>query len=304
MRIVFMGTPEFACKPLQRLYDYGHDIAGVFTQPDKPKNRGMKIDYTPVKELALLHGTPVFQPASLRDGTASEALRGLDCDLAVVVAYGKILPREMLEAASFGCVNIHGSLLPKYRGAAPIQWSVLNGEIRTGVTSILMSEELDAGDILLTKETEIGEEETSGELYSRLSELGAELLSETIDAILHKKIVRISQDHDAATFAPPLSKSMSPIDWNETASTIKCKVRGLNPWPVATAEIRGKTYKVYSVDTSDRKTSNLPGEIVSAGKNGIEVACSDTTVIIKELQAPGGKRMAASDYLRGNQIQM
>jgi len=299
MRIVFMGTPSFAEKPLQRLYNDGHDIAAVFTQPDKPKNRGMKITCSPVKKLATSHGTPVYQPASLRDGVADEILRSLDCELVVVVAYGKILPRAMLEIPPLGCINIHGSLLPKYRGAAPVQWAVLNGETETGVTSMFISEELDAGDVLLTKKTIIGENESAGELFERLSVLGADLLSETIGEISRGRALRIPQDLDAVSYAPPLSKDLSPIDWRNTAHSIKCKVRGLNPWPVATTVICGTIFKVYSVDISGEKSVKQPGEIVSMGKNGIEIACADTTVIIKDLQAPGGRRMAASDYLRG-----
>ena len=300
MRIVFMGTPAFAEKSLQRLYDDGYEIAGVFTQPDKPRNRGMKLSFSPVKELALKNNTPVFQPASLRGGIATDILNKLRCDLIVVVAYGKILPREVLGLPCLGAVNIHGSLLPEYRGAAPIQWAILNGETETGVTSVFVAEELDAGDMLYVRKTAIGEDETAGELYDRLGILGAELLIETLGAISRRAYVRIPQNHEEATFAPPLQKAMSPIDWSETAFNIKCKVRGMNPWPAATAELLSDTiFKVFVVDISNNKTTKIPGEIVSAGKHGLEVACADGTVIIKELQAPGGKRMAAADYLRG-----
>jgi len=304
VRIVFMGTPEFARAPLERLYRDGHDIAGVFTQPDKPVNRGMKVACGPVKELALSRHTPVFQPKTLRDGAAADVLRGLECELIAVVAYGKILPRKILGIPPLGAVNIHGSLLPKYRGAAPIQWAVLNGETETGVTSMLMAEELDAGDILYAKKTAIGEDETAGQLYSRLSALGAELLSETVGAISSGAAVHIAQDHSQATFAPPLTKDMAPIDWNGTARSIKCKVQGLDPWPVATTELNGTVFKVYKVETSDNRAGNAPGTIVSSGRHGIEVACADGTVVIKELQAPGGKRMASADYLRGHEIIM
>ena len=303
MRIVFMGTPSFAERPLESLYNCGYDIAGVFTQPDKPRNRGMKVVYSPVKELAIRQGTPVFQPATLRDGSAAGILRGLGCDLVVVVAYGKILPPDLLEIAPLGSINIHGSLLPKYRGAAPVQWAVLNGESETGVTSMFMAEELDAGDILLSKKTSIGDDESAGDLYDRLSIMGADLLCETIDAISGGKAKRAPQNHNDATYAPPLKKDMSPIDWNETALRIKCKVRGLNPWPVATAVIHGTPFKIFSVDTGDSKPVKPPGEIISAGKSGIEVSCAEGTVMIKRLQAPGGKVMEASDYLRGNPIQ-
>ena len=301
MRIVFMGTPDFSAASLERLYSDGHDIAGVFTQPDKPKNRGMKMSFSPVKEIALKNGTPVYQPESLKNGEALDFLHNLRCELIAVVAYGKFLPREMLELPPLGCVNVHGSILPKYRGSAPIQWAVLNGEKETGVTTMYMAEEMDAGDMIFTKTTPIGEGETAGELYDRLGILGAELLGETVDAISRGEAVRIPQNHSEATFAPPLKKDMARINWSDTAYEIKCKVRGMNPWPVAMAEfLNGMTYKVFSVDISGVKTEKNLGEIVSAGRNGLEVACADGTVIIKELQAPGGRRMAASDYLRGN----
>ena len=303
MRIVYMGTPGFAVPPLERLHSDGHDIAAVFTQPDRPKNRGMKVAFPPVKEFALKHGIQVYQPGTLKDGEALELLRGLKCDLIAVVAYGKLLPREILELPPLGCVNIHGSILPKYRGAAPIQWAVLNGDKETGVTSMYMGEQLDAGDILLCKKTQIGEDETSGELHDRLSILGAELLSETVEAIANGTAVRIPQDHGEATFAPPLSKDMSPIDWAKPAREIKCKVCGLNPWPVATAQIQpGTVCKIFSVDIREQAHGTIPGEIVSAGAHGIDVACADGIVTIRELQAPGGKRMSAADYLRGNPI--
>ena len=302
MRIVFMGTPDFAKLPLEYLIKAGHDVAGVFTQPDRPKNRGMKLSFSPVKEVAMAHGIEVFQPDSLKDGFAAGKLRELGCELVVAVAYGKILPPDILAIPPLGCINIHGSLLPKYRGAAPIQWSVLNGEKETGVTAMYMDKELDAGDILFMEKTAIGDDETSGELYERLKVMGAELLCQTVSAISDGGVSRKPQDHADATFAPMLSKDMSPVDWSESAFNIKCKVRGLNPWPTATAVLGGKTCKLFSVDISDEKTSAGAGEIVSAGKLGIKVACADGSVIIKELQAPGGKRMNAADFLRGNPL--
>jgi len=294
-----MGTPEFASVSLEQLYGDGHDIAAVITQPDKPRNRGMKVSFNPVKELALAHGTPVYQPAGLRDGESAEILRGLECELIAVVAYGKLLPDVILELPPLGCINIHGSLLPKYRGAAPVQWAVLNGEAETGVTSMFMSAQLDAGDILLSEKTTIGVDETAGELYDRLSIMGAGILSETVEELKQGTAVRTAQNHSDATFAPPLKKDMSPIDWTQSAFCIKCKVRGLNPWPVATTEIGGTTYKIFAVDITDREYSGKPGDVVSTGQSGIEIGCADGTVLIKELQAPGGKRMAAADYLRG-----
>ena len=302
MRIVFMGTPDFARKPLERLYDDGHDIAGVFTQPDKPNSRGMAVRYSPVKELAVAHGTPVFQPASLKHESVLDTLIGLNAELIVVVAYGKILTREILQIPPLGCINIHGSLLPKYRGAAPIQWAVLNGESETGVTSMYIAEQLDAGDIISTKKTPIGENETAGELYNRLSVLSAELLSETVNAISRGEAAGTPQNHSLATYAPQLTKEMSLIDWDDSANSIKNKVRGLNPWPVATMEINGKTYKVFAVENGRGGGAYSPGEIIGADTNGLEIACQGGSVIINEMQAPGGKRMSASDYLRGHRI--
>lgn len=297
-----MGTPEFAARALERLYTDGHDIIGVFTQPDKPKNRGLKPQPSPVKALAQSHGTPVFQPQTLRDGTSENELRELKPELIAVVAYGKLLPREILSVPPLGCVNIHGSILPKYRGSAPIQRAVLSGEKTTGVTSMYMAEAMDAGDIIMMKTTDIGENETSGELYGRLSLLGAELLGETVAAIAGGTAPRIPQNDADATFAPPLTKELSPIDWTKTAREIGCQVRGLNPWPLATAELNGTSFKIFSVETTSDITGKTAGTIVTAGKDGIEMACADGTVIIKELQAPGGKRMAAADYLRGHPI--
>lgn len=302
MKIVFMGTPDFAAISLQKLYQDGYEICGVFTQPDKPQNRGLKLSMSPVKECALAHGTPVFQPSTLRDGEAERQLRALEPDLIAVVAYGKLLPKNILELPPLGCINIHGSILPKYRGSAPVQWAVLNGETSTGVTSMYMAEAMDAGDVILSKETLIGETETAGELYNRLAHLGAELLSETVAAILSGNKTRFKQDESAVTFAPPLTKEMSPIDWTKNTCEVLCLIRGLNPWPVATMEISGVVFKVFKAVSSERHTDSEPGSILKADNDGIEVACANGTVIIKELQAPGSKRMAAADYLRGHPL--
>jgi len=301
MRIVYMGTPAFAVPPLEQLYADGHEIVAVFTQPDRPRSRGMKVTYSPVKHIALEHNTSVFQPASLRDGTAKSILDKLDFDLIVVVAYGRILPDEILSASPLGTINIHASILPKYRGAAPIQWAVINGEVETGVTSMYVSSELDAGDIISIKKTPIGENETSGELMERLANLGADLLSETVFSIANGTATRTAQNNENATFAPLLSRDLSPINWNDTAFNIKCKVRGLCPWPSATTTLKGTLYKIFAVEIG-KKNENLKstGEIISAGSDGIEITCADGTVIIKDLQAPGGKRMSASEHLKGN----
>lgn len=302
MRILFMGTPDFAARALQDLYDYNYDICGVFTQPDKPKNRGMKLEESPVKKLAVAHGTPVYQPVKLRDGEAMRIVEELAPDLIAVVAYGKILPTDILAYPKCGCINIHGSILPKYRGAAPIQWAVLNGDKVTGVTAMYMAEEMDSGDIICIKDTEIQPEETSGELFDRLSVMGAMLLRETIDAAEAGTIVRTPQDHDKATFAPMIDKSLCPIDWNKTADEILNQIRGLDPWPVATAEFDGLKFKVFKAEKlgNDTKGGN-PGSIIP-NKDGVEVVCGDGTILINQLQPPGKRRMAAADFLRGHKL--
>ena len=298
-----MGTPDFAATSLERLYSDGYDVAGVFTQPDKARRRGMRVSFSPVKDVAIAHGTPVFQPASLRDSAVHSQLADLSCDLIVVVAYGKLLPVEILSIPNLGCVNIHASLLPKYRGAAPVQWAVLSGERESGVTAIYMSKELDSGDVLFSKKTAIGDEETAEQLFNRLSVLGAELLSETVSALSRGDVARVPQNDDDASYAPSLNKGMSPIDWYKTAYEIKCAVRGLTPWPVATASFGDTVLRVFSVDIADNCSGKLPGEIISADQTGICIACSDAAIIIKELQAPGGKRMAAADFLRGRLVE-
>ena len=298
-----MGTPEFAVMPLVRLYEDGHEIVAVFTQPDKARNRGMKVSYGPVKETALARNTPCFQLKSLRTAAAAEIIRGLNCDIIVVVAYGKLLPKSILEIPPHGCINIHASLLPKYRGAAPIHWAIINGESISGVTAIQMDEALDEGDIILAKSTPIGEEETSAQLHDRLSLLGASLLSETLDEIATGRASRTAQNHKEATYAPSIDKGISPIDWTDTARQIKQKVQGLNSWPVATAMIGGIAHKIYSVDIDENALAQGDiGDIVYAGPQGISIVCADGVVTIKELQAPNGKRMSAADYLRGRKI--
>ncbi|MCL2367861.1 MAG: methionyl-tRNA formyltransferase [Oscillospiraceae bacterium] len=311
MRILFMGTPDFACPSLEALYRAGHEICGVFTQPDKPKNRGMQMVFPPVKELALSHGTAVYQPETLRDSVALEHIRALAPELIVVVAYGKILPQEILDLPPHGCINVHASLLPKYRGAAPIQWAVLNGERVTGVTIMQMDVGLDTGDSLTVRETEILPDETAGQLFTRLSHLGAELLADTIPAIADGTAQRTPQNHEKATHAPPLNRGMSPVDWTRSATEIVNQVRGLNPWPMATTIIGAKTFKLHtahvganSVRPCSTPTTILstPGTILSTGSDGLEIACGDGSVIITTLQAPGKRAMSAADYLRGNPI--
>lgn len=305
MRIVFMGTPDFAAASLKKLIDKKYDIAAVFTQPDKPRDRGMKLSYSPVKELALENNIPVYQPTKLRDGTATELIKSLDPDILVVVAYGRILPDDMLEVPKYGAINVHASLLPKYRGAAPIQWAVLNGDKITGVTTMYLASEMDTGDIIYTSETEIGEFETSGELFDRLMIMGAELLDRTLRDIEAGTAPRTQQDHSKASYVKMLDKSLSPIAWAKTPREVIKQIYGLQPWPVATAELDGKIFKIYSAEYTQNKTDKAPGSVVSAGKKGIEIACLDgETVLITELQAAGKKRMKASDYLLGHPIKV
>ena len=303
MRIVFMGTPDFAAASLQKLIDEGFDVVGVFTQPDKPKGRGMELSFSPVKELALRAGLPVYQPEKMRDGTALAVLRELRPDILVVVAYGRILPDDMLALPRYGAVNVHGSLLPKYRGAAPIQWAVLNGDRVTGVSTMFLSSEMDAGDIIYTDETEIGESETAGELFDRLMDMGAKLLVKTLRAIEDGSAPRMPQDHTQASYVKMLDKSISPIDWNKRPREIVKHIYGLQPWPVATMELEGKTFRVFGAAYTEKRTEKAPGSVVSAGDAGIEIACADgQTLLVTELQAPGKKRMRAGDFLRGHRI--
>ena len=304
MRILFMGTPDFAVAALKRLVEDGHDICGVFTQPDKPKNRGHKLMFSPVKEYALTQNLAVYQPLKMRDGEAMRIVEALDPELIVVAAYGKILPEDILNYPKYGSVNVHSSLLPKYRGAAPINWDILDGEAETGVSIMYMAKELDAGDVILQKTTAIGEDEDALALTARLAELGAEALSEAVEALKDGTATRTPQDESKQTYASMLSKEMSPIDWSRSARAISCQVRGLIPWPCAYAVLAGQRFKVYRTSPG-RETDKVPGTVLSAGKAGIEVACGGgRSLYITELQAEGGKRMPAAAYLLGHPIRL
>lgn len=301
MRIVFMGTPEFAVASLKRLVEDGHEICGVFTQPDKPKNRGMKLVFPPVKEFALSQGLPVFQPESMKEESAVELLRSLKPELSVVAAYGQILPQEALQVPALGSINVHASLLPRYRGAAPINWAILNGETETGVTIMYMAKKLDAGDIVTVRRTPIDPNEDAEMLFARLAELGAQLLSETIPLIESGAATRTPQDEAQSTYAPMLSRALSPIDWKRPSRVILDQIRGLVPWPVASTVLDGKTLKIYQAQPC-KATSELPG-MMRAVKGGIEAACGDgQSILITFLQPEGGKRMSASAYLNGRRI--
>ena len=301
MKIVFMGTPDFAVGCLKRLYEDGHDIAGVFTQPDKPKGRKQILTAPPVKEEAQRLGLTVYQPNSMRDGTAMKIIEELNPDLIAVVAFGKILPKEILDFPKYGCINVHGSLLPKYRGAAPIQWSVINGDAETGVTTMYMDEGIDTGDMLMTSKTPIGINETAGEVFDRLADMGAELLSRTVKAAAEGTLIKTPQEHDKSTYASILTKKMCPIDWNKSALTVHNLVRGLQPWPVATSVFKDKVLKIHETRLSD-KIGGKPGEIL---KNGDEifVACGDGKCVeLMQVQLEGKKRMSAEEFFRGHPI--
>ena len=302
MRIVFMGTPDIAATCLKKILDDGFEVVGVYTQPDRPKGRGMKLVASPVKEVALAAGIPVYQPENFREEETVEQLRALKPDICAVVAYGRILPQKVLDVPTFGCINIHASLLPKYRGSAPYQWAVLDGLQETGVTAMYLCREMDAGDIIDVSKTPIGENETAGELLDRLAVLGAALLSKTLSRFEKEgKLPAVPQNPDEVCYAPMLDKSMCPIDWNQTAVQVHNHVRGLHPWPVATFALHGKTFKVH--DTRVVSGSGTPGQILGLTKTGLVVACGEGAVEITSLQAEGGKRMAAPDYFRGHPLQ-
>lgn len=303
MRILFMGTPDFAVASLKALHEAGHEICGVFTQPDKPKNRGMKMTFSPVKEYAVAAELPVYQPLKMRDGEAFGIIEELTPELIVVAAYGKILPEEILNYPRYGCINVHSSILPKYRGAAPINWALLDGEKETGVTIMYMEKGLDTGDIISIARTPIDPQEDALQLTNRLAELGAETLIAVVkDMEEGKEIVRVKQDDSLSCYASMLSREMSPVDWNKSAESIINQIRGLIPWPCAVTEIAGVKVKLFRAEPGE-KTGKEPGSVTRVLKDGIEVACGDgNTIIIRELQAEGGRRMAAGDYLRGHPI--
>ena len=304
MRVVFMGTPDIAAVCLKKIIADGFDVVGVYTQPDRPKNRGMKLAFSPVKEVALENELPIFQPENFREDETVEQLRALRPDVVAVVAYGRILPQRVLDIPPLGCINIHASILPSYRGSAPYQWAVLDGLEETGVTAMYLCREMDAGDMIDVSKTPIAPDETAGELLERLAVLGADLLRDTLTKIEKGTAVATPQDSSLATYAPMLEKSMSPIDWTKSARQVHNHVRGMNPWPVATAELGGKRFKIYTTAVVEDKTDAAPGTVLGLTKTGLRVACADGIVEIRVLQAEGGKRMAAPDYFRGHPLEL
>lgn len=300
MRIIFMGTPDFAVPALQKLIDKKQDVCAVFCQPDKPKGRGYQFQAPPVKECAVHHGIPIYQPVTVRDDAVKAQITALQADVIVVVAYGKILPTEVLGAAKYGCINVHGSLLPKYRGAAPIQWAVINGDKITGVTTQCMGEGIDTGDMLEAASTEILKGETAGELFHRLKEMGADLLWNTLQKLEAGTAVRTPQDDSRATLAPILKKSDGKIDWKQPAESLYHFILGMNPWPGAYTRFRGKQLKIYAGEILE--ISGVPASV--AEKNGdFIVYCGTNALKLVEIQPENGKRMAGSSFLLGHPVQ-
>lgn len=301
MRIVFMGTPDFAVPSLQALIDAGHDVCAVYTQPDKPQGRKQILTAPPVKTLALEHDIPVFQPNTLKNEDEQARLRELAPEVIIVVAYGKLLPKAVLDIPPHGCINVHGSLLPRWRGAAPIQWAVIAGDEMAGVTTMQMAEGLDTGDMLLTYETKVGEKETAGELFDRLAQSGAELLTQTLVKL--DEITPRPQDDAQSCYAHMLDKQMAVIDWSRSAHEIDCLIRGLNPWPIALTTLSGERLKVFAAEKANGRGE--PGTVLEADpKKGLTVACGEGALRLTEIQLVGGKRMKATDFLRGHAIQV
>ena len=295
-----MGTPDIAATCLKKIIADGFEVVGVYTQPDRPKGRGMKMVFSPVKEVAIAHNIPVFQPENFRADEDVQTLADLKPDVCAVVAYGRILPQRVLDIATYGNVNIHASLLPQYRGSAPYQWAVLDGLTETGVTAQHMAHKMDAGDIIDVAKTPIGENETAGELLDKLAVLGADLLSRVLKKFENGRPEGMKQDESQVSFAPMLDKTMCPIDWTKSAQQVHNQVRGLHPWPVATMELKDQKFKVHATAIVDGKGE--PGEILGLTKTGLKIACGEGAIEVRSLQAEGGKRMNAPDYFRGHPL--
>ncbi|KXZ39599.1 methionyl-tRNA formyltransferase [Alkalithermobacter thermoalcaliphilus JW-YL-7 = DSM 7308] len=298
-----MGTPDFAVPSLKMLIEEGYDIISVVTQPDKPKGRGNKITYPPVKQEALNHGIKVYQPSKVKDKEFVDILKQLNPDIIIVIAFGQILSKDILSIPKHGCINVHSSLLPKYRGAAPINWAIINGEEVTGVTTMYMDEGLDTGDMILKIETKIGDEETAGELHDRLSVLGAKVLSETLNLIKKGTVLRQKQDDSQASYAPIMDKNLGNINWNKSAQDIFNLIRGTNPWPSAFTNYKASTMKIWKAKVIDKDSNLKPGTILDVSSQGISVACKKGTLLVEDIQMPGKKRMPVHEYIKGNTIE-
>lgn len=302
MKIIFMGTPDFSVGTFEALIEAGHEIVLAVTQPDKPKGRGEKVQYPPVKEAALKRQIPVFQPKRVRAPECIEELRKYDADIMVVIAFGQILPKEILEMTPYGCVNVHASLLPKYRGAAPIQWAVINGERVSGVTTMQMDEGLDTGDMLMKTEIVLDEKETGGSLHDKLARAGAGLCVQTLEALKDGTAVREPQGESTTEYARMLDKGMGRIDWSKDAKSVECLIRGLNPWPSAYTEWNGRTMKIWEADVADIDEGREPGTVIRVERDGFCVQTGRGSLKVRSLQIPGKKRMDAGAFLRGYQV--
>jgi methionyl-tRNA formyltransferase len=306
MKIIFMGTPDFAVGTLEALHDAGHEITLVVTQPDKPKGRGKSVAYPPVKEKALEYGYEIYQPVRIREAECIDYLSRYEADCIVVVAFGQILPKEILDMPKFGCVNVHASLLPKYRGAAPIQWAVINGENVTGVTTMRMNEGLDTGDIIQTEEVTLTCDETGGSLFDRLAKVGAQLCVRTLVALEDGSAVFTPQDHTAATKTTTIKKQLGEMDFTKPAVELERLIRGLNPWPSAYTHLNGKTLKVWRAEVKEEVSAGqnkLCGTVHDVTKDGIEVVCGEGMLLLKEVQLEGKKRMPVDAFLRGYPVE-
>ncbi|WP_443770030.1 methionyl-tRNA formyltransferase [Anaerostipes sp.] len=302
MRAIFMGTPEFAVPTLQALIDH-HEVIGVVTQPDKQRGRGKKVQFPPVKEKAVEYNIPVYQPVRAKEEAFIETLRQLNPDVIVVVAYGQILPESILNIPKYGCINVHGSLLPKYRGAAPIQWAVLDGEEKTGITTMFMEKGLDTGDMLDKVEVVLDPKETAGTLHDKLMEAGADLLLETLKKLEAGTAVRTKQDDSKSCYAKMLSKEMGKIDFTKSANEIERLIRGMNPWPSAYTSMSGKTMKIWDADVVEYQGNEKPGTIVDVTKDSILVATGENALALKEIQLAGKKRMQVQAFLLGRSVE-
>lgn len=302
MKIIFMGTPDFSVGTLEALVEAGHEVVLAVTQPDKPKGRGKEMQFTPVKECAMKHGIPVFQPRRVREPECIEELRKYEADVMVVVAFGQILPKEILEMTEYGCINVHASLLPKYRGAAPIQWAIIDGEEVTGVTTMQMNEGLDTGDMLLKTIIPIEAKETGGSLFDKLAEAGAKLCVETLDGLVAKTIIPEVQGETPTAYAKQIKKELGDIDWTWDGKAIERLIRGLTPWPSAYSNWNGKQMKIWDAEILDGNTEEMPGTIVKVEKDAFYVQTGNGLLKVCELQIPGKKRMDAGAFLRGYQV--
>ena len=303
MKVVFMGTPDFAVGTLEAIIEAGHEVVLVVTQPDKPKGRSGALQFPPVKECAVAHGIEVFQPTKIRLEENVDFLRKYEADIFVVAAFGQILPKSILDMPKYGCINVHASLLPKYRGAAPIQWAVINGDPVTGVTIQQMDIGVDTGDIIVAQELAISEDETGGGLFDKLAVVGAEACLEALEQIANGTATRTPQNHEEATHVSMISKEFGMIDWNKSAVEIERLIRGLNPWPSAYTKLDGKTFKIWKASVKAEDTDAKPGCVCKVAKSSLEVQTGDGVLSLEEVQLEGKKRMEADAFLRGYQVE-